>query len=64
MEENPNTSVDLSDFLNSPKKQVSAGKLSKKEKAKQKNKIYVAIIIGCFLIMAALWAYYWIQGRN
>lgn len=67
MEENQNKGVDLSDYLNSRKANTFA-QLSDLEKNKakneQKNKIYIAIIIVCVLIMAGLWSYYSSQNSE
>ncbi len=62
MEENQNSGVDFSDYLNSPKKRGQTGISSTDDQKKKRNKVYVAIIIVCFLAMAAIWAYYLSQG--
>jgi|GEM_PF-4534322 hypothetical protein len=62
MEANQNTGVDLSNFLNSSKPQISAKRISKEEDKKKKNKKNIIIIVVCFVIMAALWTYYFIQN--
>ncbi|MFZ3073770.1 MAG: hypothetical protein WA093_01415 [Minisyncoccales bacterium] len=60
MEEDQNKGVDLSHYLDSRKANVFAklSNLDKDKEEKEKNKIYLAIIGVCFLIMAILWGYY------
>ena len=48
----------MSNYLNSKKKAGTGRALSKSNKNDSKNRIYVAIIATCVLIMAMLWAYY------
>lgn len=58
MEENQNKGIDLSHYLDSRRASTFAqlSALEKdKEKTKKKNKIYLAIIVVCFLVMAVLW---------
>jgi hypothetical protein len=57
MEENKNSGVDMSNYMDS-KKKVVVGRALPKNKNESKNRIYLAIIVACILIMAMLWAYY------
>jgi len=60
MEEKQNSNIDFSHYLDSRKTQTMVA-LSNPKKINNKNKIYIAIIIICFLAMAALWWNYFSQ---
>jgi hypothetical protein len=62
MAEENNSGVDLSSYLKPAKKPVFSNEPTQEEKNKKKNKIYLAIIIVCVLVMIALWTYYLAQG--
>ena len=58
MEENKNSGVDMSNYMDSKKKVGVVRALPKNNKNGSKNIIYLAIIAVCILIMAMLWTYY------